>query len=194
MVKRKQILGLLIMGLVSLFMLTINATSAKATVYLTDSSGADLVSGNSYFIMFGWGDTSSKNVFLTGQQFYSTSNPYIEAPGKFQIIRPDMKTGVPLQPSDGFIVKSLTTGEYWNFHSNMDSVTVYLDKEPKPLSNTLTTIDGSTFTAYGDRQEKDNDGYYYGLAAGPYTVGYDWNNSIGLKNKYQTELFFKQNY
>lgn len=189
MIKRKYLLKILFIGLVSLFMLMVTADSAKAAVYLTDSTGADLVSGNSYKIMFGWGSTSSKNVYLTGNQFYSTTNP--NAGGYYQILRTDKQTGLPIQPGDGFIVKSLKSGQYWNYHSNMVSINVLLGNSPITDTHTITTSDGSTFFAIGNREEKSGDGYFYGLGAGGYGLGYDWNNNIGDKNSWETELFFK---
>lgn len=175
--------------LIGLLMIIIPVISAKAdTAYLTDSSGANIISGNKYKIMFGWAATSSRNAYLTGQNFYSSSNE--NNAGYFQVIRADQQVGFPIQQGTGFIIRDMSTGQYWKYHSNMVSVNVSLDYSIIPYSHTETTSDGSTFFVSGNRQYKNNDGYNYVLSTGAYTLGYDWNDRIGDVNFYETELFF----
>lgn len=185
---RKGLLKILVAGIAGLFMLMITVYSVKAEAVLTNSAGVNLVSGGNYKIMFGWGSTSKKNVYLTGNDFHSSPNK--ENAGLFKIMRPDRKVGLPIPQADGFIVQNQQTGQYWNFHSN--TVTAYVDygSTPVPYTHTLTTSDGSTFFT-SDRNQKGNDGYWYSFDTGAYTLGYDWDNLISIKYSWETELFFE---
>ncbi|MCW2282213.1 hypothetical protein [Lactococcus lactis] len=189
MISKKRGFKFLIVGLFGLLLVFGISVSAKAdTAYLTDSNGANLVSGNQYKIMFGWGSSTSKNAYLTGDDFHSSSDE--NNAGYYQIIRSDQQTGVQIPQGEGFIIRDVSTGQYWKYHSNMVTAYVSLDNSIIPNTHTLTTSDGSTFYVNGRYNANNGNGYYYQLGTGAYGFGYDWNNKISITNYYVTDMYF----
>ncbi|MBI0605129.1 hypothetical protein [Enterococcus faecalis] len=153
---------------------------------IVDSNGNNIISGKSYSILISWGSTTSKDVYLTGDEFKSSN-------GKgslFQITNIDGSMGNTIPENGLFNIRNDSTGQVWNWKSNFTTVSVQLaDSIIKDVTE-VGYMQSSSF-AVGDPGIKSNGVHNYELiAGGAYGLGYDWNNTIGLVNNAETEFAF----
>lgn len=165
-----------------------NPVSAS-TNNMKSARGNDIISGDSYQIMISWGSTSSKDVYLTGDEFKSTKD--MGAGTNFQIISADNKLGTPIPEGAPFIIRSDSSGMFWNWTANMTRAYVWLGDSAIDHTDHVTYQEGSTFTVDNLELKEGYNSYALG-AGGVYALGYDWNNSISTDsgNYWATEFLF----